>query len=305
MGNSFFPLNKDLIENPEFKKLPVISRLYYLLLISDFNQCGEFFRSDSANAVKLKVSVDTIRRARRLFTKLGWIEARPGFRSSSGKPVATVYKAVKYANVEDGKFFAPMQRYAFERLIHMRMSGAKRAVDEKAILIFCYFTYLQTKFGNSFFVTKRDFAGLTGFTEIGETLKQLAAPFFVNGDPLIKLTDGYHKMTIETIGIFEENGDNRLHDLEELKRQKDKVKNQKEYEGTIQLFEELYKKRYGRFPGLMQEQKLELTGFVKRYGPQKMQRAIKSFFAAEEIPYFSKDQSRTAKVFMKCYKEFM
>ncbi|MGD9155581.1 MAG: hypothetical protein PVG90_08780 [Bacillota bacterium] len=69
--------------------------MYYLLLVSDFNQCGEFFRSDSANAVKLKVSLDIIRRARRQFAKLGWIEVKQGL--SSGKPVATVYKAVKYA----------------------------------------------------------------------------------------------------------------------------------------------------------------------------------------------------------------
>jgi hypothetical protein len=311
MDSSFFPLFKELIEIPEFKKLPVISRLYYLLLVSDFNQCGEFHRSDLANAVKLKVSVDTIRRARRQFTKLGWINVKPGFRSSCGRTIATTYQKVKFSEVVNGQLYAKMSRYTFERLLSLRMRDCdSRFPDDKAILTYCYLTFLQTKFNKidvprPFFITKRDFAELTGFTEIGETLKQLSAPFFSDTNPLIKLCDEYHKIVVEIIHTIGEAEETRLKDLEELKQRIAKTKNQDGLESVIQLFRELFKNQYARFPGIMEDQQSELGKLVRRYGPKKMQQVVKSFFAAEQLPYFPNGQSRTVGVFMKCYKEFM
>ena len=109
MHGSWFPFKRELVNNENFKQMSPAQRLCFLLLVSEFNLRGSFYKADQEIAVTIHASVDAVRRARKKLEQLGWIETRPGFRDSSGRGVATTYFNVKFARIikgsKTGKFF--------------------------------------------------------------------------------------------------------------------------------------------------------------------------------------------------------
>lgn len=109
---NWFPLYKKLMEDSEqFRALTPVEKLYFWLLISEFNARGPFYRADLEFAVTLAISEDKIRRARPKLQKLNWIKVRPGFQSK-GKNVATLYEHVAGAAIVENEHFAQIHRYA-------------------------------------------------------------------------------------------------------------------------------------------------------------------------------------------------
>jgi len=47
MTGSFFPFTRELAENENFIRMPPTHRLYFLLLISEFNLRGQFYDKNS------------------------------------------------------------------------------------------------------------------------------------------------------------------------------------------------------------------------------------------------------------------
>jgi hypothetical protein len=78
---NWFPLPRSLMENPIFIMSTPLEKLYLLHIASELNLRGPFYKADLEAAVTLRASEDKIRRTRRSFMRLGWIQAKPGFRS--------------------------------------------------------------------------------------------------------------------------------------------------------------------------------------------------------------------------------
>ncbi len=200
---SFFPLRKSLVENENFKKMPPAHKLYFLLLISEYNLRGRFYQSDMEFAVTINTSQETIRRARRNLKKLGWLSFRPGFLENGKRPVATTYYNVAFSKVEKGEFFAPIHRYSFQALLyHLRICFLYR----KEVLLFCYLCYFREKYQGEeedFFISKKELRELTGMPGAPDVLlrfSQLA--FFSDDAPICDTEDYYHKIKIVEYNEF-------------------------------------------------------------------------------------------------------
>jgi len=219
---SFFPLRKDLIEHEHFKGMPAAHRLYFLLLVSEFNLKGTFYKSDLEAAVTINTSLDTIRRARRELQRLEWIEAQPGFLSARKKPIATRYFHVKFAQVEDGQFFAKIHRYAFQALLHRTRAGH---MDHKELLLFCYVCYFNIKYREAgekdFFISKRELIELTGMTEAPAAVLRLHQHQVFGDEGIFEIVDVYHKIKILQQRIFADPEEDEHNRNQSLKHQED------------------------------------------------------------------------------------
>ncbi|UNC92417.1 hypothetical protein [Candidatus Contubernalis alkaliaceticus] len=195
MSGSFFPFTKGLAENEIFKRISPAHRLYFFLLISEFNLRGKFYKSDLEAAVTISTSLDTIRRARKEFQRLEWAKARPGFLEKGKRPVATTYFDVAFSQVEKGEFFSPIHRYAFEALLYYMRRGT---MGHKELLTFFYVCYLSTKYreDEDFFISKRELCELTGLPESPAAVLKLNEVKFFGDESLFVIEDVYHKIKI-------------------------------------------------------------------------------------------------------------
>jgi len=93
---NWFPVSRGLLDSPDFRRLTVHEKLYYVFILSEFNNRGPFYKADLEVAVTLAMSVDKVRVARRKLQRLGWVVARSG-RQVRGRNLATQYERVRHA----------------------------------------------------------------------------------------------------------------------------------------------------------------------------------------------------------------
>jgi len=201
MNGSFFPFQKTLVDNDDFKKMSAVWRLYYLLLVSRFNLYGSFYMSDLEAAVRVNTSVDTIRRARRRFQLLGWVNCFPGFLGKNKRPVSTTYNKVAFATVENGVFFAKISRYEYESLLNWLREGD---TNHKSLLMFFYANYFKTIYTlnsekKDYFISKHELISLTGISGAPEAFLKFNKLEIFGGDKktFFDIEDAYHAIKIK------------------------------------------------------------------------------------------------------------
>lgn len=199
---NWFPLPRSLMENPIFILCTPAEKIYLLHIASEVNLRGGFYRADLEEAVALRLSEDKVRRARREFTRLGWLQVKPGFRAA-GRHLATRYLAVPGAMRVDGDFHAPLHRFTFEALLsslrHHKLSHAD-------LLVYVYLTYFKARAGredNWFFISKNELRDLTGLPSATLCVAHLHdAVVFTGGAHLFEYADEYHRLSFSRWATF-------------------------------------------------------------------------------------------------------
>lgn len=198
---NWFPLNNDLLANPEYKELPVSHRLYLLYVISEFNWRGSFYQADQEVAAALDVSISTLRRARRSCGERGWVEYRSGFQDERERNVATRYDDVPHADPQEP--FSKMPHHSLRMVLdQVRRGNFKR----KDALVYNYLGYWRQQCtykrnGNTdFFITKRKLRELTGIHDSPGCVDRLYEKFqYSGGDHLFEYS-GYRRLTFTNWG---------------------------------------------------------------------------------------------------------
>jgi len=195
---NWFPLCKNMMEeSQEFRKLTPAEKLYYWLLISEYNRHkGEFYKSDLETAVTLGISVVKVRQARRKLQSRKWLEIIHGFRTCRNKNVATRYLCVSWAVPADGEFFAQMHRFAFEVMLAKVRHREFTYVD---VAIYIYLAYLfwknRGKNESHFYITKNQLRKLTDIPDAPTRVERLYQHFiFSGGKHLFEYRDQYHRL---------------------------------------------------------------------------------------------------------------
>lgn len=300
---NWFPLYKSMMEDSEeFRGLTPTEKVYYFQLISEFNlRQKEFYKADLEFAVMLALSEDKIRRARRKFQYLGFLNIKPGFRSR-GKGVATSYLSIRWNKPGEGEFFAQFHRYVFESMLSKVRSGKLKHSD---VLIYVYLSYLQWKNRGAndgkFYIAKRLLNELTNVADSTSAVVRLHALYtFTSGAHLFEYKDQYHKIAFDkwtTLADPSEDENNRQ--IAERNRQSVKdaiatIKRAKKVEdrellpqGLPGLFE---KEASGGYRlGINQQRQLIKMGEV--IGVSKVSRAIVTYLGTHNpktFPYFLK-----------------
>lgn len=202
MGN-WFPVHAELLECSEFQSLSKSEKLFYVLLVSEYNRARvehpALIRPDIWFAAALSLSVVKVRQARRKLARLGLIEYKPGQITRRGG-VATKYLAVKYATVQSdaGRFFAQVQRFSFEALLHI-YRGHWLNLDDVLVWVVLCFTYWRCRGKQEdkrFYISKRELRRLSGASNpAGSIVRLYHAHTFKGGTHLFEYTDRYHKLT--------------------------------------------------------------------------------------------------------------
>ncbi|MDQ7791406.1 MAG: hypothetical protein RDV00_04680 [Clostridia bacterium] len=189
-------MSRELMEyNQDFKDLTPSEKVYFWFLISEFNLRGQFYKADLEIAETLRLSESKVRKARRMFQRLGWITIQPGFRSR-GKNIATTYEDVKWSKPIKGDWFAQVHRYTFEVLLDkLRV----QVCSHEDVVVYVYLSYLywknRGKNGSKFFVTKSDLSELTGIRTAATRVSRLQALLTASDrDALFTFEDRYHKI---------------------------------------------------------------------------------------------------------------
>jgi hypothetical protein len=194
---SWFPIAQDLMEHEAFRALPPTTRIYYLWCVSEFNLHGPFYRSDLEVGVTLWAAEVTIRKARRALTALGWLAVRPGTRAG-GRHLATRYDGVKWSTTRECTWFAQQQRLAFEMMLHLIRLRTFQPAD---VWVYLCLSYLRWRYRsvvdeNTFTVSKRVLAEMSGVHDAGERVRRLHDGFqYSGGSPLFD-AQGYQQLTI-------------------------------------------------------------------------------------------------------------
>lgn len=166
---SWFPVHADIVTHSDFKKCSPAEKLFFLYVTSEFNVRGKFYMSDLRAGITLGISEETAKKARRKFRNMGMIEITPGFRMADGRGVATTYKFVKGAKVQEGKQFIQQHRHTFNSVLHKVRLGILEPIDA---VVYVYLNYVRQKH-NPFGVSKRWFKELTGFQNAFSAVKRL------------------------------------------------------------------------------------------------------------------------------------
>lgn len=198
---NWFPLCKSMMEeNEEFRKLTPAEKLYYWLLISEYNRHGgQFYKSDLETAVTLGISEVKVRQARRKLQSLKWLKIIPGFqthRNKNVKNVATRYLFVNWASPTEGEFFAQMHRFAFEAML-ARVRHREFAHADVAIYIYLAYLFWKNrgKDGGRFYITKNHLRELTDIPNAPARVERLYQIFtFTGGKHLFEYLDQYHRL---------------------------------------------------------------------------------------------------------------
>ena len=323
MHGSWFPFKRELVNNENFKQMSPAQRLYFLLLVSEYNLRGSFYKSDQEIAVTIHASVDTVRRARKKLEQLGWIETKPGFRDSSGREVATTYFYVKFARMKkgskNGKFFAPIHRYAFNSMLYKLRTGR---LSQKEVLLFCYICYFESRYSmdkGEFFISKRELVGLTEISGAPEAVLSLnKVTIFGEDETLLELEDHYHKIKVlEHRGFAdpEQNEHNRYmaelfrqdikQRVENAKREQALKKGEPQKEQLLPLFKNLYKQTHGKPLGTGHDQEKELLSLAEKHGAAAVAEGIHAYFQVDIVPNTTGAKTRTLANFLACNREFI
>jgi len=200
---NWFPLRRSMMEESlEFKWLTVAERLYYILVLSELNLRGEFYRADLEMAIMLGLSEDKLRRTRRKLQNMKWLIVEPGF-MSKGKGVATTYFNAEWEDIPktgDGDYFAPMHRYALDMMLHNIRNKKFTHADVLTYIYLCYYQYKNRgKNEGKFFITKDHLKKLTGIPKAVECVANIYNGFlFDKKSHLFDYRDKYHKLVFDT-----------------------------------------------------------------------------------------------------------
>lgn len=194
----------------EFRKLTPAEKLYYWLLLSEFNRRGEFYKSDLEIAVTLNLSEVKIRNARRKLGELEFIKYQSGF-ISEGRRLATRYVNVKWATPINKDFFAQIHRYAFEAMLAKIRDGrfAHAEVVTYVYLAYLFWKNRGKKEDQSFFITKIKLQELTGIPNVQAHVKKLYDKYlFSSNEHLFEYSDKYHKLALSKWTSFADPAEN-------------------------------------------------------------------------------------------------
>ena len=305
---NWFPLSRSMMEeSQEFKGLTVAEKLYYILVLSEFNLKGEFYRADLEMAIMLRLSEDKIRRARRKLQGMEFLTIKPGFKSK-GKGVATTYIDAKWRETPkrgDGEYFAPMHRYALETMLHYIRVKRFNHADVLTYIYLCYYQYKNRgKNEGKFFITKETLKELTGIPKAVECVTSLYKGFvFDEKSHLFDYRDMYHKLVFDvwrTMGDPKKGAnltqaDTYKQEVAKLVSEAKEIKalNDKDYSGIKpEQLPEIYKKWIiGSCYALGPKQKIELIALGTNLGAAKVAKGIDIFMSntgSKSFPDFRK-----------------
>lgn len=203
----FFPVVSEQINDPLFRKLTVIDKAYFWLLVSEFNRFafqGNLCLSDRWFASGLGVSESKIRKSRREFKKNGWIEFKPG-RLFGKLKRSTEYVSVRWAFPPEkgsGLQFCPMHRHAFIMLLRFVLD---KKLTLLSVVVYVYLSFWrETKSngyeafskGDEFFISKRQLCEITGIPKAADAIPELYKAFqFTGGAHLFEFKDRWTKFS--------------------------------------------------------------------------------------------------------------
>jgi len=200
---SWFPLPRSLMESEQFKTISPIQKVYLWLLMGEFNRRGgTFYKSDLEIAVTLHVSEKSIRRARKVLSRLGWIKVKPGFLNGRGQRLATTYLDVTWSRTSElkkGEFFAQMHYHTFHMMLNCLRIGTFKPVD---LVVYVFLTYWRWKCQNrwhdenKFYITKSELRRLTNVWDAPKKVETLHENLqFSSGKHLFEF-GGYDRLMI-------------------------------------------------------------------------------------------------------------
>ena len=144
-----------LLEAEAFKTSTARQRCWLLWLASEFSARGEFYMSDTEMATILHVSLATARVARRRFSRLGWVDATPGFRCRN-RNLATRYKAIGCLLVQSGEPAVAVHRHALAWLLHCVRRGTLTHADVVTYVSLDFLRSLHTEAGGDRLTVRKD-----------------------------------------------------------------------------------------------------------------------------------------------------
>lgn len=308
---------EDQVKNEEFKELSSLKKSYYFLLQSMANKFGEFYYRDTNFAAALDCSDEAIKKARREFVKKGWITIIPGRRDKHGRGIATQYTFVKWSKPpqkDDGKRFAPIQRYTLEMILNNGLS----ADCIVTYIVLTYWKHFHELEDGAFFITKtqlKELTGLKGMNKIDNCLEELYNSIhYSGGSHLFEFADQYHKYKFSKWATPAEPSDDetnrknqkRFWDnvvkqgqlLQEKRQTKEKDRQLKELSAVYEYFKQRYQDYYGIMPNPSDNQIKELLLQSRVIGELDMRYAVNHYFTEQTIKGVSSSQRRTLKKFL-------
>jgi hypothetical protein len=298
---SWFPIPKEQIEDEVFVKLTPTEKLYYWLVVSEFNlnDGQEFYRADDWFAAALKLSTIKIRTARRKLQALRWLEIVPGRRDKHGRNLTTTYKNVKWAmppDKESGMQFAKIHRMTFEVLIDEMRDGH---FTHEEVVIYVYLRYwFKTTRSEYINLKKSEMKRITGIPKTPEYIKSLHQKFRFSDDEscLFHYVDKYRLMSFSNLESVAFNQDrvlrirkridaavNALREKEAQKqRQKSKNNGVIFAEDLEDVFRDLYFERYEKKAQLFGQEKVMLKEFGQHYDVELVAKAMRVYMFNHE-----------------------
>lgn len=201
---NWFPLQREMMESPEFKGLTHLEKVFYWLLMSEFNKprhLGKvYYKADLDFAVQLGASEAKVRQARRKFRQRGLVKYKPGTHGKGGRGLATQYWFVRWATLPEegsGGWFAQMPRYQYEQMVSKLRTKGFNARDIVTYVALSYtFWQCRGKYDDHrFWITKADLAERTGVPDAVACVKRLYAGWtFSEKSHLFEYEDTYKAM---------------------------------------------------------------------------------------------------------------
>lgn len=199
---AWFPLASDIIESEPYRKMTPTEKVFFLDLVSRFNQYGPFDLPDLRAAVLLRCSEKTIRRARAKFREIGWIDARPGFKDRWGRGVATRYLRVKWARPDEAAGFAKISRFTFQAVVYGIFFGLLEPADAVVYLSLFYWRD-RCRAERAFHVPKTTLRELSGVRDAPERVGRVAKAFtFRDGTRLFEWRIDHHRLHLTNWSQF-------------------------------------------------------------------------------------------------------
>jgi len=190
---SWFPVHDALLDDQRFRKLAPTYRVLMLHLISEYNLRGAFYEADELLALRLRVSVKTIRRVRKELAAQGWIEYQSGFRDARGRGMATEYRYVALARPESG--FVQMPRHVWRLLLWLLTEGL---IGPSAVLLYVYLFRgrLRTGSPESYVIGKRVLEEEVGLSDSRVPLRELAFCKYGKAKNHLFKINGCHRLVL-------------------------------------------------------------------------------------------------------------
>jgi hypothetical protein len=305
-------LSEEFIKSKPSDKLYYFALLHYMNL-HEISYDGDFFKRDLDFAAALGYSEDSIRNARRKFQKLGWIDAKSGFRTKQGQNVATTYYSVKWKEtpkLNEGKRFVRFPHYDFEMMLSQIHS---KEIDHHDMVVYCYvvcWEQLNGAIGRPFYFPKKDLRYYTNIIKAVDCVKNLSQVSVFSGDEAVfDYTDDYHRLLFTklrkaadpyrdennraTFNSYLENHKRRSERLLSEKHERELKKAREkgiivDPSQLVDFFREEYKKAYNfqKNPDISYSQEKTLIKLGEEKGLENVVIAIRKYFEMpdEKIP---------------------